>query len=116
MCGASTGTGFETLVVVVKDDWERKRGCVFDVERSSQEQLVFSAKSIVTEYVIAIISPKVVMEAIDDVLGLLLTRTESELGTNVCAFDPARGWRPWSAHPLTIGDIVCAVNAIAVDW
>jgi len=116
MCGASTGIGFETLVVVVKDDWERKRGCVFDVERSSQEQLVFSAKSIVTEYVIAIISPKVVMEAIDDVLGLLLTRTESELGTNVCAFDPARGWCPWSAHPLTIGDIVCAVNAIAVDW
>ena len=86
---------------------------MFDVERSSQEQFVFSAKSIVTEYVIAIVSPKVVMEAIDDVLGLLLTRTENELGTNVRTFDPARGWCPWSAHSLMIGDIVCAEQPVA---
>lgn len=65
---------------------------MFGVERSSQEQLVFSARSKVTEYVIAIISSKVIMEATDNVLGLLLTRTENELGTNIRAFDPARGW------------------------
>lgn len=89
---------------------------MLDVGRSSQEQLASSAKSIVTEYVIAIVSRKVMMEAIDDILGLLLTRIENELGTNVRAFDPARGWYPWSAHRLTAGDIVCAVDAVAINW